>query len=278
MIGFVIALYLTLGGFNSVLTTDVIQAAGILILLAFLLILYNPPGSSLANIIEVSQKIIPPVDFIVLFILGFFAIIGAADVYQRIYAARSDKETKKGLLIAGIAIIVFGVLMILLGLKIFTQFPLADPNNAFFDFLTSGLSTTIITLLSIFLVASIFSTADTELFLSSILINKLINRKKLNSSTSKLLIWIIIILATIFSIYSTSLVDIYFALLYTFMIIGPVMLARLWGRGNDNVAFWTMLSSTIILIVLGIFNKIEGLYPLIPLIPLSLNFIPRAKP
>ena len=45
VIGVVIAIYLTLGGFNSVLTTDVLQAVSMILLLAFLLVLYNPKSN-----------------------------------------------------------------------------------------------------------------------------------------------------------------------------------------------------------------------------------------
>jgi Na+/proline symporter len=278
VIGLVVSIYLTLGGFHSVLTTDVIQGVSMLVLVVFLVFLYNPGGSSIGVLLETSQNIIPPVDFIVLVVLGFFAIFGAADVYQRMYAARSDIEAKKGLISTGFIFLFFGIMVIILGLRIFTQFPLSDPNKAFFDFLTSGLSPVLITLLSIFIVASLFSTADTELFLSSILVGKLIlGKQKLSSSVSQLLMWIIVFFGILSAIYFTSLVDIYFILLYAFMIIGPVVLARLFGRGNDGVGAVGMLVSLGMLIVFAIFNLLVGLYPLILIVPPAISFLVPSK-
>jgi len=278
LIGFVIAVYLTLGGFNSVLTTDVFQAVSMIVLIVALVIFYNPSGSSLTQLIASTQHIIPPVDFIVLIALGFFAIVGAADVYQRIYSASSDKEAKKGMLGAGFLILVFGVLVMILGLRIFTQFPLADPNDAFTIFLTSSLSPLIIAILSVFIISSLFSTADTELFLTSILVGKLVlGKKKLESSMSKLLIWIIMLLGVLVAIYFNSLVEIYLILLYAVMIIGPVILARLFGRGKDNIAFFGMLVSLILLIMLSAFNLLVGLYPLLLIIPPALSFLVPAS-
>ena len=173
---------------------------------------------------------------------------------------------------------IFGILMILFGLKIFTQFPLADPNNAFIEFLGSALPPSIVALLSIFIVASIFSTADTELFLSSILVGKLIRGdKEIGSSISQLLIWLISLAGVIVGIYFTSLVDIYFVLLFAFMIVGVVMLARLLGRGSDNTAFWGMLVSLILLIVMILTGRLDGAYPLLLIVPPAIAFLVRAK-
>ena len=278
IIGIVIAIYLTLGGFNSVLTTDVLQAGSMIILLTFLLVMYNPQGSSLSEVISHAQGVVPPVDFIVLLILGFFAVFGGTDVYQRIFASSIKTSLKKGLIYTGVLWLAFSSLMLLLGLKILSQFPLADPNNAFFDFLGSGLSPYLLAFLSIFIVASLFSTADTELFLSSILIGKLFTRKEnLNSTFSQITMWLIVIASIGLAIYFTALVEIYFFLLYMFSILGVVMLANLFGRGNDLLAFLGMLFSLVVIVVLGITNLLVGWYPLLILVPPLLTFFVPSK-
>lgn len=278
LISFVIAIYLTLGGFNSVLTTDVLQAFSMIVLISFLLILYNPPGSSISELFSISKNVIPPIDFIVLFVLGFFAVMGGADVYQRVFSAKNKEEAKKGLKLAGILWLIFGALMLFLGLKIFSQFPLADPNNAFFVFLSSGLSTVFLAFLSVFILASIFSTADTELFLTSILIGKLIlGKRKLDTLIGQILVWLIIILGAIIAIFFNNLVDIFYLVLFTLMVMGPIMLARLFGRGNDSFAFIGMFLSFIVIIVLGTFNLLTGLYPLLILVPVLIIFLVPAK-
>ena len=279
IIGVVIAIYLSMGGFNSSLTTDVIQAVSMIILLVVLLILYNPSGVSLSSIISHAQDIVPPVDFVVLFILGFFVVLGSTDVYQSIFASSSDKSVKKSLVYTGILWIVFSSLMLLLGLKIFYQLPLVDPNNAFFDFLSSGLSSSLLAILSIFIVASLFSTADTELFLASILIGRLfVKKEKLSSTFSQITMWLIIIASIGLAIYFTALVEIYFFLLYMFSILGVVMLANLFGRGNDLFAFLGMLLSLVTVLLLGVFNLLAGWYLLLILVaPLITFLVPSNK-
>ena len=278
IIGLVIAVYLMLGGFNSVLTTSTIQALCLTVLLILLLIFYNPSDVTIAQLITNAQNIIPPLDFLMLFILGFFAIMGGTDVYQLIYSANSDKIAKKSIIIAGFAFLILTILMVTLGLKIHAQLPLADPNNAFIEFLSSNLSTTIGILLSLLIMTSIFSVSDTELFLSSMLVGRLaFGKKELNKKIGQILIGIVIILAVILSLYFNSLVDIYFTLLYVFMIIGSIMIARLFGRGNDIVASISMVLSLVILIFLALTDKLIGLYPLILLIPSAINFFVPAK-
>ena len=278
LISLVITVYLTLGGFNSVLTTDVLQAFSMIVLIALLVLLYNPSGSSIPELITLSEGVIPPIDFVALLFLGFFAVMGGADVYQRVFSSKSNKEAKKGLKLAGIMWLVFGSLMLFLGLKILSQFPLADPNNAFFDFLSSGLSPVLLTLLSVFILASIFSTADTELFLSSILVGKLILKKKtLDARIGRILVWLIILIGAIVAIFFNNLVDIFYLVLFTLMVMGPVMLARLFGRGNDALAFTGMLLSSIIIILLAVFDLVTGLYPLLILIPTLITFLVPAR-
>ena len=229
IIGFVIAVYLMLGGFNSVLTTSIIQAISLTILLILLLIFYNPSDVTIYQLIANTQNTIPPLDFIMLFILGFFAVMGGTDMYQLVYSANSDKVAKKSVIIAGFAFLILTILMVTLGLKIQAQFPAADPNNAFIEFLSSNLPVAILILLSLLIMNSIFSVSDTELFLSSILVGKLVfGKRELNKKIGQLLIGIIIIVGVILSLYFNQLVDIYFALLYVFTIIGVVMIARLF--------------------------------------------------
>lgn len=278
IIGLVIAIYLMLGGFNSVLTTSTIQALSLTVLLILLLIFYNPSDVTITQLIANAQNIIPPLDFLMLFILGFFAIMGGTDVYQLIYSANSDKVAKKSIIIAGVAFLILTILMVTLGLKIHAQLPTADPNNAFIEFLSSNLPTAISILLSLLIMTSIFSVADTELFLSSMLVGRLIfGRRELNKKIGQLLIGIVIVLGVILSLYFNSLVDIYFALLYVFMIIGSVMIARLFGRGNDIIASISMVLSLAILIFLASTGKLTGLYPLLSLVPSALNFFLPAK-
>ena len=73
--------------------------------------------------------------------------------------------------------------------------------------------------------------------------------------------------------YGLELVDIYFFLLYLFSILGVVMLANLFGRENDNFAFIGMFLSFIVIIVLGAFNLLIGLYPLLILVPVLITFL-----
>ena len=278
IIGLVIAVYLMLGGFNSVLTTSTIQALSLTVLLVLLLVFYNPADITISQLIANTQNGIPTLDFIMFFILGFFAVVGGSDVYQLIYSAKSDKIAKKSMIIAGFAFVILTVLMITLGLKIYAQLPNADPNNAFIEFLSSNLPITITVLLSLLIMTSIFSVSDTELFLSSILVGKLIlGKKEISKTAGQLLIGIVIILAVILSLYFNSLVDIYFALLYVFMIVGTIMVARIFGRGNDLIASISMILSLIILVALALTGKLIGLYPLIALIPPSFNFFIPAK-
>ena len=57
------------------------------------------------------------------------------------------------------------------------------------------------------------------------------------------------------------------------MILGPVALARLLGRGSVNLSIIGMIGGILILIVLFYMNLLTGYYPLLILLPLLLAFI-----
>lgn len=273
IIALITATYLSFGGLNSVFVTDVIQMIAVLLLLVGAVLFYNPSGMNLGELVALSGNITPSVDLVVLLISGFLAIFAGGDVIQRVFAARSNAAAKGGMNIAGVLFLVLGLLVLILGLNIFSQFPMADPNNAFFEFLGSELSPLFVSFLSVFLLGAILSTTDTEIFIFSILLAKLFGNKKSERNTGKSLIWFITVIMALIAVSFTDLVAIFFVLLYTFNIVGPVVLARLLNRGNDMVAFLGMLISFILLLILGYLDLLVGFYPLLLVVPPMATFL-----
>jgi len=99
----VVGLYVWLGGFRSVLATDVIQGTVMMALVVILFVTLSFVG--IAEPAEAAPVLnaIPLADGLSLIVLGFFAVLGAADVWQRVFSARDDTAARRGLLLSAAA-------------------------------------------------------------------------------------------------------------------------------------------------------------------------------
>ena len=276
----VVSVYLYIGGFQSVLATDLVQGVVMFLVVTVLVIAYAVTGQSTG--IPTPNEF-PPflAEALPLVLLGFFAVLGGADVWQRVYAAESDGALKRGLFGAGAAFLTFGLLFTAFAVKIQQLHPDADPNNAFFLLLGEDLPGWLAAMLSLLLFSALLSTADTELFLLSVLVRKEWARRatvraELTSSATRHVLLVLAVASAFLSLVFDDLVGIYFFLLYFMMIIGPVALARLLGRGRRATALFGMWGGVAVLIGLMVTGKLAGEYQLLILVPSLLAFFPRA--
>ncbi len=111
----VIGTYLFIGGFNSVVKTDFIQYAALLIIaIVFCFVLYN--GVQIDPQIKVDN--IPIGKIIGFILLGIFFPMGSAELWQRVYASNSPKDLKRSILIASFSYILLGTVVSLICIAI----------------------------------------------------------------------------------------------------------------------------------------------------------------
>ena len=275
---FVIGVYVYVGGFNSVLTTDVVQAVVMLGVLLLILVAYRSPIPAGAAALPAAQGL-PPQDALVLIAAGFFAVIGGSDVWQRVLSARDDRAAARGLQFNAVGCLVFGALVILLALKILSANPEADPNGAFFIWLEGGLPQWLGAMTALLLFSALLSTADTEAFLLSVMLNKELSRRKgggeIATRVTKLYVLGVVATAAVLALVFQQLVEIYFVLLYIMMILGPVSLARLLGRGSPAAAAVGIFGGAGVLAWLAFAGLLTGSWPLLIMAPGALSLIPR---
>lgn len=107
--GLVVLIYLAIGGFRSVIVTDFLQYFA----LAFILILVLP---SINSSLDWKEIITQKTHFdagtaIGFFFLGALNILVSSDLWQRIYAARSKADARKGVVFGGILVFAVGILL-----------------------------------------------------------------------------------------------------------------------------------------------------------------------
>jgi len=274
----VISIYIYLGGFNGVLATDIVQAFVMFAVIVLLLFAYSISGGASAQ--AATGYTMPSLgEAAVLFFGGFFAVLGGADVWQRVLSGRDNSSTRKGLLINAIAWLIFGMFIVALALKIQVNHPTADPNNAFFLMLETGLPDWLSAMAALLLFSALVSTADTEMFVLSVMANKEINRARkgveISTKMTKTYVIAITFVACILALFLQELVDIYFLLLYLMMILGPVALARLLGRGSQVLMLTGILGGVLVLVILITVGRLSGAYPLLIICPPLLAFLGR---
>jgi solute:Na+ symporter, SSS family len=116
----VIGLYLYVGGFSSVIKTDIIQYIALLTIASiFVLVLYTTDFQT--HDIQVSSV---PIGLNIGFVfLGILFPMGSGELWQRIYSSRNTKEFKKSLVIASVSYVVLGIFLSIICFRILAVVP-----------------------------------------------------------------------------------------------------------------------------------------------------------
>lgn len=271
-----VLLYLYFSGFKGVLATDIFQAVVMIITTAIVAwFAFDVATSQGINISAIAHTAPTFIETAIFFLLGLFAVLGGADVWQRVFSSKNYGEAKKGLFLNSIGWLIFGAIFITLAVGIQALLPNADPNNAFIEFVGTSLPQTIQVILAFLILAAVISTADVEMYVLSILLSKEIKRGHVleTSSFVKLGLVGVAILTAVISIFAQNLIQIYFLLLYLVTALGPSVLATLLGRGNKLTIYFAVIGSLAVLIYLAVTNQLVGAMQLLLFVPGILPFL-----
>lgn len=271
-----VLLYLYISGFKGVLATDIFQAVVMIITTAIVAwFAFDVATTQGIDLSSIAYAVPTFAEIVIFFLLGLFAVIGAADVWQRVFAAKNHIEAKKGLFLNSFGWLIFGVIFITLAVGIQALLPNADPNNAFVDFIGTSLPQTIQIILAFLILAAVISTADVEMYVLSILLSKEVKRGHVleTSTFVKFALVGVAIVTAIISIATQNLVQIYFLLLYILTALGPSVLATLLGRGNRPTIWIAVSGSFAVLVYLAITNQLVGSMQLLLFVPGILPFL-----
>jgi len=237
-------LYLTFGGFKAVVKTDLLQFLIMLFVFAFLIfnIDLGEYSSQQLDLTAVGGS------FIVSFLLvGVFVVFGAADIWQRIFAANSIKTAKKASYISALIFIVFGIMLSYVGIAAKNHFPNINPSEAFYYGLFHLLPAPLLGLAIIAVLAAIMSTIDTELFYLASSATRDFVSKKRQYSQEKLAInirKIILLLAftsMVIAIFVSNILQLIFALISLNLIVSPIIFFSLFWKIKKRAVFLGML-------------------------------------
>ena len=163
-----IVAYLVVGGFNSVVRTDVLQYVALVLiagLIAFALT--NPTEPLVTPAPSASTTAMPIGQVLALLLLGMVFPMGSAELWQRVYATESRRDLVLGLSIASFSFLILGAALSYVCLRIRTLGVLAagvEPELALAKGVAGLVSEPLAALWFIAFSAAILSSADTFIY------------------------------------------------------------------------------------------------------------------
>ncbi|MEQ1748953.1 MAG: hypothetical protein ABL974_05995 [Prosthecobacter sp.] len=165
--GLAVASYILFGGYNSVTVTDVIQFAVMATCYFALVGITLLIGSHPEYVTAALQPKSMDFDLILLLGLSFLFVPVSQDVHLRVNSARSSKDARLGVLLAGLCYFVFGLVSISVGMSLASGgVILANPDDAVATYLTRQFGSFAI-VPTIAVLCVVVSTLDSVLFASA---------------------------------------------------------------------------------------------------------------
>jgi solute:Na+ symporter, SSS family len=258
IMGTIILLYLMLGGFSSVVKTDVFQFF-VMITLAFVLIFSftKPISFTLEQFNLFSVGIGQMIGFT---LIGLFILLISADVWQRAYASASKRTFKIGFSLAGLVLLIMGFTIAIIGIVAKNNFPMIESSEALYYGFTHLLPTGLLAFALIFIFASVMSSADTFAFVTSMNISKdfLSYRKKMTKEklvkVTRVSIFALIIFSIIVAIFVQNIIDVVFSVVAIGLALSPALVGSFIWNLKEKAVFYSILLgflSAIVLVAVG---------------------------
>ena len=161
----IVLVYLLIGGFKAVVTTDILQYFAIMFILTifavFLLQGVTIPAADW-NLGQAGAQ-----NIFGFFLLGILIPFASPELWQRVYAAKDVITLKKGIFYSVIVYIIVAVILSLIGLAVKAQFPGLDPDTALVQGFAQLLPTGLIGLAVVVFFAAFMSSIDTYAYTAS---------------------------------------------------------------------------------------------------------------
>lgn len=247
-----ILIYLLLGGFHSVVKTDIFQY---LLLFLFAIISWFLFTKSSIDTSQLNLFSIGIVQIISFVIMGIFIIFVSADVWQRAYSAKNVGTVKRGFLFAAISYFVICLLVTILGLVAKVDFPNIDPNDAMILSFSQLLPAGLLGISLVALLSAVMSSADTGLFVVSLFFSrdivsryKRLSKEELIKLTRKTLV-ILTITATILAVFLQDLVFVLFTMFNFSLILAPAIIGSFFFNLKQKAITYSFIIGIVAAVV-----------------------------
>lgn len=259
----IISIYLVVGGFKSVVKTDIFQYIVLFVLFILLgYVLIADDEFFTMELVDVSRM--DPLMTIVFIAFGILIIFQSAEYWQRVYAAKNDTVVKKGLIGSAIFVVITGFAITIVGLSAHLHVPGIEARNAFAEGLTFLIPTKYIGAGLILLFAAIMSSADTIIFVLASSLSKdyiaQFSKKEVTQKNLKKQTQIFIILFSIlgffFAYFFRDLVAVIIFITGIGFTLIPAAIASFHTKIDKRAALASFVAGIIYILVLFITNNL----------------------
>jgi Na+/proline symporter len=254
-------IYLAIGGFKTVLVTDLLQGAAMFLLMAFfagVLLLQKGFVTSAAGTVP-----LPMFSSVSMILTGLFVALASSDVWQRALAARTDRAAKVGFFQGGTWLLLGGLLLSWLGVLARHLQVTDTPDLAFGALMSNALTPALQGLVALLMFVTIVSTADTEIFLLGSLLQREYGRYAGavdNQATGDLdninrgrgMLIAIAVLGALVALVWRDLILVYTWLLSSLLVISPLVVASLFWRVGGKTSLFSIATNAVLFAVLAL--------------------------
>lgn len=234
--------YLMAGGFRSVVRTDAIQYAAIVLVL--LLVATKVLLGGGAELQAPNGGGSMPIGLIASFFLtGLFFPMGSTELWQRVYATKDARELRKAILIASMSFVVVGIALSIIGLRLRSLLaPGLPPELALVDGIAGMLGAGFLGLIIVAFLAAIVSSADTFVYTTAAVIaHDLWDRDRSNAGEKvvkmiRLLIPLVAVLGFAGALLFGNVVAVTFVFAGLTMSVGVLVIAAWMSRALTGTA------------------------------------------
>ena len=259
----IISIYLVVGGFKSVVKTDIFQYFVLFVLFVLLgYVLIADDEFFTMELVNVSRM--DPMMTIVFIAFGILIIFQSAEYWQRVYAAKSNAVVKKGLIGSAIFVVITGFAITIVGLSAHLHIPGIEARNAFAEGLTFLIPPKYIGAGLILLFAAIMSSADTIIFvLASSLSkdyiaqfsNKEVTQKNLKKQT-QIFIILFSILGFVFAYFFRDLVAVIIFITGIGFTLIPAAITSFHMKLDKRAALASFIGGIVYILILLVTNNL----------------------
>ena len=243
----IMVIYLLLGGFKSVVKTDVFQFIVLVILLVIIAFVLRM--GTQVPITHLNPFNAGPVYITAFLLLGLLGLFAGQDYWQKVYAMKDEKVVKKSFVLSGILLCLVAIILTYIGLVARTQFSSIDPDLAVLYSFTRLMPHELTGLVSVAFFAAILSSADTNLFMLGLnLTNDILQVQKNKRNYTRIAVAGIGGASLLLALNFNNLVDLVIVIKSIGLILPPIVLF-IWFTKGDTTGIICSIVLTSVLVM-----------------------------
>ncbi|PID91836.1 MAG: hypothetical protein CSA96_06325 [Bacteroidetes bacterium] len=229
IVGVIILLYLTAGGFDAVVKTDIVQTFGIFLLFVLMMYLLST-GETKPDLVAADLFSIPAMQLISFFLAGFFIPLASPELWQRVYAIKNKKHFRRSIVLSSVFYIVVGFILLMIGLVIRVEIPGIPADTSLIVGFSRLLPVGMAGLSVVIIYSSVSSSADTYMFTAAASVTQdFLEKTKLTKSenlrtTMRWVLAVLMVLGIAMALVLRDIVDATFFFVSLTMSVGFLVL------------------------------------------------------